>query len=116
MGTFAFPHKNYGSFILPAGDYEAVRVVIGSGKGANWWCVLFPPLCFITSTSNLDAVPNASTGPSPTAVEAGYLNNPTAVEIGPNGCQGSLKYEFRFRSLELIEQLKENWSNKNKNT
>jgi stage II sporulation protein R len=46
-GHFSFPTKSYGSLILPAGDYEALRVVIGKGSGSNWWCVLFPPLCFI---------------------------------------------------------------------
>src|SRR5690554_1101056 len=48
-GRFFFPTKYYGNFSLPAGEYEAVRVVIGEGKGANWWCVLFPPLCFVTT-------------------------------------------------------------------
>lgn len=42
-----FPTKLYGSFIYPAGEYEAVLITIGKGKGANWWCVLFPPLCFL---------------------------------------------------------------------
>ena len=46
-GHFSFPTKSYGSLVLPAGDYEALRVVIGEGKGSNWWCVLFPPLCFV---------------------------------------------------------------------
>ena len=46
-GHFSFPTKSYGSLILPAGNYEALRVVIGEGQGSNWWCVLFPPLCFI---------------------------------------------------------------------
>ncbi len=46
-GHFSFPTKSYGTLILPAGNYEALRVVIGEGKGSNWWCVLFPPLCFI---------------------------------------------------------------------
>lgn len=50
LDTFPFPTKHYGAFILPAGDYEAVRVVIGSGGGTNWWCVLFPPLCFVDMT------------------------------------------------------------------
>ena len=45
-GEFYFPTKYYDGGALPAGDYEAVRVVIGEGKGENWWCVLFPPLCF----------------------------------------------------------------------
>lgn len=47
LGTFAFPTKLYGSFIYPAGDYEAVLITLGEGLGANWWCVLFPPLCFL---------------------------------------------------------------------
>ena len=47
FGHSSFPTKSYGSLVLPAGDYEALRVVIGEGQGSNWWCVLFPPLCFI---------------------------------------------------------------------
>lgn len=46
-GHFAFPTKSYGSLVLPAGDYEAVRILIGKAEGSNWWCVLFPPLCFV---------------------------------------------------------------------
>ena len=42
-----FPAKIYGSYIYPAGEYEAILITIGEGKGANWWCVLFPPLCFL---------------------------------------------------------------------
>lgn len=42
-----FPTKLYGSYLYPAGEYEAVLITIGEGKGANWWCVLFPPLCFL---------------------------------------------------------------------
>ncbi len=43
----SFPTKVYGNFIYPAGEYEAVLVTLGKGEGANWWCVLFPPLCFL---------------------------------------------------------------------
>lgn len=45
VGDFPFPDKNYGSLHLPAGEYYALKIVIGSGQGRNWWCVLFPPLC-----------------------------------------------------------------------
>lgn len=48
-GHFDFPVKYYGSFSLPAGNYEALRILIGQGKGQNWWCVLFPPMCFTDS-------------------------------------------------------------------
>lgn len=42
-----FPHKIYGNYLYPGGEYEAVLITIGDGEGANWWCVLFPPLCFL---------------------------------------------------------------------
>lgn len=45
-GKFAFPERTYKSMILPAGDYYGVRIVLGEGKGHNWWCVMYPPLCF----------------------------------------------------------------------
>lgn len=48
-GHFDFPVKYYGSFSLPSGNYEALRILIGEGQGRNWWCVLFPPLCFTDS-------------------------------------------------------------------
>lgn len=42
-----FPTKVYGNLTLPAGYYQALNIVIGNGQGKNWWCVMFPPLCFI---------------------------------------------------------------------
>lgn len=53
-----FPTKLYGNFVYPAGEYEAVLITLGDGGGANWWCVLFPPLCFL-DFSNGDAVQTA---------------------------------------------------------
>ncbi|ACL74679.1 stage II sporulation protein R [Ruminiclostridium cellulolyticum] len=50
LGNYSFPTKTYGDIALPAGKYQALRIVIGQGSGANWWCVLFPPLCFIDAT------------------------------------------------------------------
>ena len=47
VGRFAFPLRMYGDLVVPAGEYEAVRIIIGEGKGQNWWCVLFPPLCMV---------------------------------------------------------------------
>ncbi|KEZ49064.1 stage II sporulation protein R [Metabacillus indicus] len=47
FNNVSFPTKMYGSYIYPAGDYEAILITLGEGKGANWWCVLFPPLCFL---------------------------------------------------------------------
>ncbi|XQY91705.1 stage II sporulation protein R [Metabacillus sp. HB246100] len=51
----SFPTKLYGNFIYPAGEYEAILISLGDAKGANWWCVLFPPLCFL-DFSNGEAV------------------------------------------------------------
>lgn len=66
FGHFDFPVRRYGSLELPAGDYEAVRVVIGNGQGCNWWCVLFPPLCFVNAQQ--DAVPAAAMPAQPVEV------------------------------------------------
>lgn len=50
-GRFYFPQKSYENLTLPAGDYNAVRILIGEGCGQNWWCVMYPPLCFSESTT-----------------------------------------------------------------
>jgi stage II sporulation protein R len=50
MGEFDFPIRSYGTLLFPAGRYEAVKILLGQGAGQNWWCVLFPPLCFIDGT------------------------------------------------------------------
>jgi stage II sporulation protein R len=45
-----FPIKTYGNITLPQGEYEAYRIIIGTGEGQNWWCVMFPPICFVDVT------------------------------------------------------------------
>ncbi len=45
-----FPDKTYGDCTFPAGEYEALNIRIGKGEGKNWWCVLYPSLCFIDDT------------------------------------------------------------------
>ncbi|GHU51012.1 stage II sporulation protein R [Clostridia bacterium] len=50
----AFPTKTYGDIALPAGTYEALRIEIGAAKGRNWWCVMFPPLCFVDAAQVSD--------------------------------------------------------------
>ncbi len=49
----SFPTRVYGEYVLPAGEYTALIVELGSGKGDNWWCVVYPPLCFTGSTTNV---------------------------------------------------------------
>ena len=53
IGNFYFPTKNYGDISLPAGLYDALRVEIGEAKGKNWWCVMFPSLCFVDVSSGV---------------------------------------------------------------
>ena len=50
IGKYEFPMKKYDGFAFPAGEYDAVRVEIGEAKGHNWWCVMFPPLCFVDAS------------------------------------------------------------------
>jgi len=51
LGQVDFPTKIYGNQVYPAGQYEALRISIGKAEGQNWWCVLFPPLCFVDMAS-----------------------------------------------------------------
>ena len=51
FGEFDFSTKSYGNITLPAGKYTAVRVLLGDGNGQNWWCVMYPPLCFTNETT-----------------------------------------------------------------
>lgn len=53
INNFYFPTKLYGDISLPAGYYDALRVEIGEAKGQNWWCVMFPSLCFIDVSSGI---------------------------------------------------------------
>lgn len=58
IGNYMFPTKSYGDISLPSGMYDALRVEIGSAQGKNWWCVLYPSLCFVNMTSGI--VPDES--------------------------------------------------------
>ncbi len=67
FGILAYPTRAYGDVILPAGNYQSLRIIIGEGKGSNWWCVLFPPLCFVDITNGIikkesDAIPVINDG------------------------------------------------------
>ena len=53
IGNFAFPTKTYGDISFPSGFYDALKIEIGKAKGQNWWCVMFPPLCFVDVTSGI---------------------------------------------------------------
>lgn len=53
VGNFYFPTKEYGNISLPAGYYDALKIEIGKAKGQNWWCSLFPPLCFVDISAGI---------------------------------------------------------------
>jgi stage II sporulation protein R len=86
LGKDTFPTKSYGKLTLPAGEYEALKVIIGEGRGKNWWCVMFPPLCFVdinhgvSATSELNTVENSQQiRPKSKIVE---LFQKTKIQIG----------------------------------
>ena len=60
VGIYSFPERTYQTLTLPAGRYRALRLVLGEGQGDNWWCVLFPPLCFVDASVGPEVVPATS--------------------------------------------------------
>ena len=88
-----FDTREYATFSLPAGYYDAVRVTIGAGEGHNWWCVLFPPLCAGACESDLSEI----------AEEAGLTEDEIALL-----CEDNAPYVVRFKIVELWGKLL-NW-------
>lgn len=84
-GIFEFPLKSYGELVVPPGKYEAVRVLIGDAKGANWWCVLFPPLCFVDET------------------KVAHVSEDEKVSDGIEQVEHNLA--FRYKIIELMKSL-----------
>ena len=91
-----FDTCTYDGFAIPAGYYDAVRVEIGEGRGKNWWCVLFPPLC----------APLAGKTVSDVARDAGLTEN----DVGIIMKDGEI-YALRFRSVELLGKIKHLFDN-----
>ncbi|MFE5324178.1 stage II sporulation protein R [Paenibacillus sp. NPDC056579] len=79
LGMVPFPTKMYGNLVYPAGNYEALRVSIGEAEGQNWWCVLFPPLCFVDSEA-IAKSPNEVQAKS--APEAKQADSKAAADSG----------------------------------
>jgi len=94
-GRFYFPKKQYENITLPAGNYNAVRVIIGSGVGENWWCVMYPPLCFGAEGKAIDdeAMQKLKSSMSPEAFSVICESN--QISIKPS-----------FKLVELWQQLK----------
>ncbi len=84
IGESYFENREYDTFTLPAGTYEAVNIVIDEGKGKNWWCVMFPAVCIGASGSLDQAVGDES------------------VNIAENSCE----FKIRFKTVEIYEDFK----------
>lgn len=90
-----FPTRNYGNTTLPAGHYDTLRVLIGEGKGKNWWCVIFPQMC-------LGSVKNSA------AIDSVFSNSEKKI------INSSENYEIKFKVVEWFYALKGaiyNWIN-----
>lgn len=85
----AFDTRDYDTFSLPAGIYEALRIVIGEGEGHNWWCVVFPTLC----------VPATTEGFADTAAGAGFPDSLTGALTGEE------EYQVRFYLLDALGRM-----------
>ncbi|QNU66600.1 stage II sporulation protein R [Ruminiclostridium herbifermentans] len=96
MGNYDFPTKVYGDISLPAGRYEALRVVIGEGAGANWWCVLFPPLCFIDATHG--TIPDSVKNDLKSSLSPEEFRLITTAENDDD-----IPIKIRFKVVELLQ-------------
>lgn len=90
-----FDTREYDGITLPAGRYTAFKVILGEGKGKNWWCVMFPPLCLPAVTKDRDSELYAVFGSD-----------------GARLVKGKREYKVRFKIVEVIEKLIEDMSEK----
>ncbi|MBA2877101.1 stage II sporulation protein R [Anoxybacillus kamchatkensis] len=94
FGRVSFPTKIYGSYIYPAGEYDAVLITLGKGEGANWWCVLFPPLCFL----------DFSTGEAVRPVEK-QIGQQERIDEQPLVVEDEQQIEVKFFVAEVWKKL-----------
>ncbi|MGE5673196.1 MAG: stage II sporulation protein R [Mycobacterium leprae] len=100
LGQYDFPAKAYGALYLPAGKYTALRVAIGEAAGANWWCILFPPLCFHDWIGGWVMEPRAGTGGKETEPVRRPHYIPAVSEVDDSSTP--VKAEARFFLLDLL--------------
>ncbi len=96
VGEVHFPTKHYENITLPAGRYEALRIVLGDGAGQNWWCVMYPPLCFG------DCAAGYADAQSQSVLENSLGED--EYELITDG--GSVPVQFKFKLLEILDFLK----------
>lgn len=90
-----FPTKSYGDIVLPAGQYEACRIVIGHGKGENWWCVMYPPLCYVDAASGVVPLEGKE--------QLKKELNTEQYNLISNHTSG--KYQIRFKVIDTINSV-----------
>lgn len=100
IGKADFPTKYYGDITLPAGTYDALKVQIGDAKGQNWWCVMFPPLCFV----------DVSTGIVPDNSKQELKQSLNDEEYDLISKTDDNEISFKFKIIELFQ----NWRLGNK--
>lgn len=101
IGNYEFPTKQYGDITLPSGYYDALRVKIGKASGHNWWCVMFPPLCFVDVTSGI--VPDSS--------KEQLKENMSSEDYSIISNDNSVT-EFKFKIVELFKNFNTRLANK----
>lgn len=107
IGDFPFPPKVYGDIVLPAGKYTALKVILGKGGGKNWWCVMFPPLCFIDMTTGYtteESDKSLSKVISPKILNNIKINNKSKETVQKNK-QTQGNYELRFKFVDLVKNI-----------
>lgn len=95
LGREHYPQKSYEGLCFPSGEYYSLQIVIGSGSGQNWWCVLFPPLCFAAASES------GGSADEDEFISVGLTPDQYNVISG----EENPKYRIRFRILEWIEGL-----------
>lgn len=103
INNFYFPTKNYGDITLPAGYYDALRVEIGKAEGKNWWCVMFPSLCFI----------DVSSGIVNDEAKENLEQNLDAESYNLISDKNNSEIQFKFKLVELFGDKKLFTANKN---
>lgn len=93
IGNYSFPTKKYGDISLPAGLYDALRVKIGDASGENWWCVMFPSLCFV----------NVSNGYVP-EISKQNLQDSLLPEEYNLISSNNINFKIKFKLIELFEK------------
>lgn len=99
-----FPAKQYSNIVLPAGEYKALRILIGEAKGKNWWCVMFPPLCFVDENNG---VIDKETDEKLRSV----LTEEEYNLIAEDNIEKTKDVKMKFKIVEIIEALVSNSKN-----